>query len=299
MSQIAQLKEELLGAKTVEFIANVLTEINAIKAKNIRQNFEKNRRFHEEISTVYHSIKLFAARHDLSLFAQKEPLKTTFIALTSNLRFYGNLNTNVMEKFVADATEEKVETADFMVIGQTGLDYLEARKLNLEVQPLRFKKDYPDSDEINFLTEKIREYGRIYLYYPKFINMVSQKVAVHDITQAVALEEVIEDKNKKVEMMRQNPGRIIEKMDIFEPEIEKIVEFFEAQVRFLLLIRTLLESELSRTAARLLAMSAAKERAQDLIKEKKMQFNKAKRSLENAKILETFAGMRNWGGVGR
>lgn len=292
MSQIFQLKEELKETKTVEFITNVFTEVNAIKASNIRSGFESNRRFYEEITAIYHSIKLSETALLKDLSGRKESLKTLTMAITSNLRFYGNLNTDVMEKFVADAAKKKVEGPDLMVIGQTGLDYLAARKIDLRFQPLRFKKDYPDFGEVNFLVEQARGYDRVYIYYPKFINMVSQKVAVIDITQTADLKEMTTGRAED------QPAKA-PRIDIFEPELSKIIEFFEDQVKTLLLIRTFLETELSRTAARLLSMSGASQRAEELLRQQKVQLNKAKNSLENAKILETFAGMKNWGGVGR
>lgn len=281
MSQIAQLKEELQGTKTIKFIAKVFTEVNAIKARNIRQGFENNRRFYKEISAVYHSVRLSESSKKGNQYNEKKNVKEVAIALTSNLRFYGSLNLDVMERFIADVSGSGKK--DLIIIGQTGLDYLEARNLNLEVQPLRFKKDYPSPEEVNFLVEKTNEYSRVDLYYPKFINMISQKVDVLDITQTPEVSET-----------DQPTADLTQTIEIFEPEMDKIVEFFEHQVRTLLLIRTVLETELSRTAARLLAMSASEQRADAVIKTTRSQINKISNSLENAKILETFAGMKNW-----
>lgn len=297
MSQLAQLKGELEEARTMQFITNAFTEVNSIRAKNIRDGFKKNRRFYDEITRVYHSVKLSAAvlGRDKSL-EKKSPL-SIFVAITSNLRFYGKLNANVMEKFAKD--NEGKKKGDLLVIGQTGVEYLDAKKIDLVVEPLRFKRDFPDSSEVSFLIEKTRHYDRVLLYYPKFINMVTQQVGVLDITQAVDSSELAQARRETLKAAHQETLDRIEKMDIFEPEVEKIAEFFEKQVRTLLLIRTMLETELSRTAARLLSMSAARERAEELIGIKKNQYSKINHSLENAKILETFAGMSNWNGFGK
>lgn len=280
MSQISQLKENLNETGMMEFITNIFTEVNSIKARNIRTGFEKNRRFFQEITAVYHDVKLAAALRGVNKNLVRNET-TTAIAITSNLRFYGNLNLQVMERFVSD-NSLNTGSRDLIVVGETGLEFLSAKKMPMEVQPLRFKKDFPQPEEINFLINKTKTYDRVYLYYPKFINMIQQTVDVVDITQTVELQEIA-----KVRSGRQN-------IDIFEPEVEEILAFFETQVRTLLLIRTFLETELSRTAARLLSMSSAKQRAQEMIQQQKIQFNKAKNSLENAKILETFAGMKNW-----
>jgi len=339
MSQLAQLKEQLIEAQTMQFITNAFTEVNSIKARNIRDGFEKNRRFYKEITDVYHSVKLTAAMLGRDKTPENKVGSSVSIAITSNMRFYGKLNANVMEKFVADHTPSaegnnqlpitnfqsnqnnlniknldienslKIENLklkinkgirpDLIVIGQTGLDFLESKNVGLDVEPLRFKRDFPQASEISFLIEKTKQYDRVFLYYPKFVNMVTQKVGILDITQAIDTKELAQAKKEVLDQNWQKGTLASEKIDIFEPEVEKILEFFERQVRVLLLIRTMLETELSRTAARLLSMSAARERAEFTITAKRTQYSKVKNSLENAKILETFAGMSNWNEFGK
>jgi F0F1-type ATP synthase gamma subunit len=74
---------------------------------------------------------------------------------------------------------------------------------------------------------------------------------------------------------------------IFEPELPKIVDFFENQIRSILLNRVLLEVELSVTASRLQAMSRAKEHAQTALNQKRAGLTKATHSLINARLLES------------
>ena len=111
--------------------------------------------------------------------------------------------------------------------------------------------------------ESIREYGKISVYYPKFVSLLTQTVGVIDITQTAAVEE--KDLEEEIHIL-------------FEPELKMMLEFFETQVRTLLFLRVMLETNLSRTAARLISMSAAEERADEMIRDKKSQLRKAKTS---------------------
>jgi F0F1-type ATP synthase gamma subunit len=54
----------------------------------------------------------------------------------------------------------------------------------------------------------------------------------------------------------------------------------------------LLETDLARTAARLITMSGAEERARDIIKQKRSQLRKMQASIINIKLLETFNAMK-------
>lgn len=100
-----------------------------------------------------------------------------------------------------------------------------------------------------------------------------------DITQTSYLKEGEEDeKNTK-------------KLFIFEPELTKILDFFETQVMNLLLQQSFLESELSRTAARLVSMDQAQLNANKFILQQTMLLNKARKSESNTRLLETYASI--------
>src|SRR3990167_6421107 len=79
---------------------------------------------------------------------------------------------------------------------------------------------------------------------------------------------------------------------IFEPELPDILDFFNTQVRTILFNRTMIETDLARTASRMLSMSGAHERAQFQIKNQRQQLDKRARLIRNAQLLETVAGMR-------
>ncbi|MEK7611419.1 MAG: FoF1 ATP synthase subunit gamma [Patescibacteria group bacterium] len=284
MSLIADLENQLQDILTLKYITNTFTEINSIKAKNIRANFEKNTVFFREIGEVYHLVKEIAvnkgALPKTVLFEQDVAGRggggTVAIAITSNMRFYGKLNINVMKKFEADAGINK--NRDIIVIGATGAEYLSGHPLEKKTMKVAFRKDFPTPEEVSALIEQTKKYRRVYLYYPEFLTMVSQRVGVSDITQTPT----------------EIPADIGKIEYIFEPELVKILEFFEMHVRTLLFNRVLLEAELSRTAARLITMSTANDRADVICQSTRTQLSKERKSFTNAQLLETFAGMGRW-----
>ena len=70
--------------------------------------------------------------------------------------------------------------------------------------------------------------------------------------------------------------------------------FFENQVRQLLFNRIMLESELSRTAARLVKMNSTEERAEGIIQEKRRVLRKETMVIEDIRLLETFTSTVQW-----
>lgn len=281
MSVLSDLHNELEDNKTLRSIAAAFTEVNAYRIKKIRASFEKNYRFYKEITDIYHLIKETAA----SGAPPGEPVKPRLagdkslrVAVTSNSHFFGNLNRDVIDKFLVDARKTK---DDLMVIGQTGISFSALKIPPSRFQSFRFKSDFPSREEIVSVINATRDYARVYLYYPQFVNMLTQKVYILDITQSAPPQK----------------SAVANINHIFEPEVGKIVEFFEKQVRSLLFIRAMLETDLSRTAARLISMSGAEQRAEALIRQRGYIIGKFERSERNARLLETFSGMTKWGNV--
>jgi F0F1-type ATP synthase gamma subunit len=81
---------------------------------------------------------------------------------------------------------------------------------------------------------------------------------------------------------------------LFEPEVDKILAFFEKQIRTILFSRVILEADLARTAARMVTMNDASERCQDMMKQKHTEYLKVMRSFINRQLLDTFAGRSLW-----
>ncbi|OGG11422.1 hypothetical protein A2Z00_05560 [Candidatus Gottesmanbacteria bacterium RBG_13_45_10] len=276
MPTVSDLKVQLEDAITLSLISSAFTEASASGLQKIKGKFETNRQFYDEISHVYHLVRVSADR--LRLDEKKKPIepKMLSVAMTSNQRFYGNLNINIMHGFLEETA--KVKT-DIMVVGLTGIEYMRSQTYPHPYEKMQFEKDNPNIDEVRVFLEKTTPYDQVLVYFPKFVSLINQIVGVIDITQAI---------NPKDQPLEE------EIHILFEPEYDKILEFFRQQVRHLLIMHVLLEASLSRTSARLLTMSAAEERSAALIKQTKMQLRKIQLSISNARLLETFAGMGKW-----
>lgn len=276
MPVIADLKEELADLFTFKYIAGAFTEASAVKLRKIRAQFEKNTQFYAEITKLYRLIEKSAQKMALAKQRQVRSKRTLCIALSSNQRFFGNLNLDVVRAFIAES--EKI-SADRIVVGSTAIEYLKSIHYAPQYEPVVFPKDTPNNEELRFFLYKFGPYNTVLVYYPKFVSFLRQSVGVTDITQR---EQSIDTGMDEMPEL------------LFEPEIDKMAIFFQNQVRHLLFRRVLLETELARTAARLLSMSQAEERAEGEILLKRAYIRKFMRSFVNAQLLETFAGMKKW-----
>jgi len=273
MAVLENLRNTLADLSMLKTVTAAFGDISALKIQSLRQAFEQNSLFYEQVSQLYHSITLSATIHKYNTDKKKkQPTfkpKTLRVALTSNHRFYGTSNRDVIERFFEESASVD---EDRLIIGLTGKDFASAKTGFPAYNIIIFQNDNPPKIEVDTVLSLARPYDRVYIYFPRFVNMLTQKVDRVDI--AYSPKDVA--------------GKYQEIKFIFEPELPKIVDFFEQHIRTLLFNRVILETQLARTATRLLAMDTAERNASDLIEDTRSSLRKAKQSLINRRLLETF-----------
>ena len=247
MSNIKQLEQTLSNAQSLKMITQGYSEISASKLQTIRTNMEKNISFARELGDIFHLVKKEVIKRHLPLPPKKPGM--VHILLTSNNRFYGNLEKPLARYFIS-ATNSLVANQPqlqniFFVVGKTGPIFLQALKYSLQYQSVVFKEDLPTTEEFISFIEKIKSYQTILVYHSRFKTVLTQFPVISDITQSLIKPQEIEADIKY----------------IFEPELQEIQDFFERQILQILFQQTFLESELARTSARLMAMDAAENNA--------------------------------------
>lgn len=275
IKQLTDLKDETMSLK---MITEAYTEIASARLKQIRGLVEKNRFFLNDLSNVYQVVKQVGTKKQL---LPKKNNKIVSILITSNYHFYGEIN----EKLIGFFLQDQNSNADYqIIIGKTALEYIQTVSYQKPYESLIFEKDYPNEEELNILVGKIKDYSQVLVFYSELQSVMVQKPIVKDITQTSLLNSLSKN-TKKLQIEAVAP------VFIFEPEITKIFAFFENQVTNLLIQQAFLESELSRTASRLLAMDNAQSNADTYIHQQAQLLDSAKRSLTNEKILETYAAL--------
>lgn len=269
---IGQLKQLIDEGGSLELIAQTFTEIAQFNLSRIRQRVEQNRTFFSEISQVYKMVQLVAAKKQIGDITKNN--RTIGILLTSNFRFYGELNIELIRFYI---NSFKGSIADTIIIGKTGIEFFNTYYPNKRYQTIIFKTDMPGEQELRDLASKINAYKRVLVFHTTFKSALSQIPTVTDITQ-VPLSQL----------------KGIPKSFIFEPEIVKVLQFFKTQITTLLLEQTFLESELSRTAGRLISMNQAEKNAKDYIRDLNRKLLEAQRSITNISLLESFASFSAW-----
>ena len=268
IKEIDQIIEE---GQSLKFLSQAYGEIASQKVRRIRAGVERNRMFFEEISYVYGIIQTIADKKKVTL---QKPKKTISLILTSNYRFYGNINSALI-KFYIEST--RLFDTTRIIIGKTAADYFKTQPYFSNIQSILLKSDYPSALELTQLANILKDYQQVLIYYSKLKSLLVQEPSTIDLSTT---KQTVLNNNQF------NFGVI------FEPELPKILSFFDSQFITLLLEEAFLESELSRTASRLISMDQAQIKASNFIKEQKKIKSYVKRSITNKLILESIAASR-------
>lgn len=262
---IREIDRLLEQTDSLKLIAQAYSEIANLKLQKIRQAVERNRLFFDEISKIYSLVRAYALKKKIAL---EKPKKTLSLLLTSNYRFYGNINLALINFFLGST---RGLNTDRLLIGKGAIDYFKTTKILPNYQEMLMKTDLPESYELEKLVKTISQYSQVLVFYSKLKTLLSQQPTFVDITSL----------------------SIPQSKDfthfIFEPELPRLLSFFDSSILTLLLEQTFLESEVSRTASRFISMDQAQMEANKFIKDYLAVKNSTLRALLDTKVLENFA----------
>lgn len=268
---IKDLREDIFETETLKDVARSYTEISSIKLRKIRTQTENSRSFFQDLSNIFAILNYMAKSKNPNTRSSE----TVIILITSNFRFYGKTSNQAGRLFMQYTQKNPCEK---IVIGKLGAKYLQSQNYSQGYNQLTFKKDVPNQEEMTQLIKLVKNYGRILVVFSEFKTILTQVPVIKDLTQT------------QIEAQVRLP---LEYTFILEPEIHKMMEFFDSQIKNVLLSGTFLEAELARVASRLIIMDQAESNAQKLLKRKQQQLIFAKRDLFNKKTLETWAATRS------
>ncbi len=282
MPTVKQLTAQLADSKALKGIAETLGEIATMQVKGTRHQIVHASMYFREMTDVYHALKLVAARRDLLMVsrqrknagqAEQKNGRVMSMVLTSNIKLYGSIDKETVEFYLQKTLRIKT---DRMVIGAVGAHMLHERGFNQPYSKMEFKDDSPNLKELQYLVNMLEPYSKVYVFYSKFDSLLAQKPAVIDLSQSAIPEEV-------------ETSRI---GYILEPEVDKMLEFFENQLLILLVQSVFLQQQLSRLSSRMISMNEAEINADRILSTERVALLHAKKVAENAAILNNFFGRR-------
>lgn len=252
MLDTRQLKTNFDFLETIRSLCVAYEQISVMKMKKIKDAVLYTRSFYDELSEVYSQMKETYKRQVMDLAKKnkiKDPEKlllmgkndkTVAVLLSANNKLYGDILNKVFYKFVEDTKNQNTE---LVIIGRLGREMYD---------DLSSKKPYsyfeiPDTDltvsDLKPVINNIIKYSKINVFFGRYESFFSQLALNKNITGDI--------------MMGNDHGLKDNKFYYFEPNLEKILLFFETQIFSNFFKQTAYEGQLARYASRISAMEQA------------------------------------------
>ena len=248
--RIAQIKTQVLDAQL--FFAEIWHIYNQLRVDNL---FRFGRQQHDDVID-----------------------KALFIAITAEGGFSGDIDQRLIRTMLQDYNPDK---HDIIIIGHHGA-------VQLAQNGVKYKKYFklPVKDQntnIRPLVAEVRKYRNTYVYYQKYISLMSQEIVKIELSQSVQEQgKAVVDKGEFIS----------EENYIFEPSTFAVVAHLERSMLDISLGQTILDSKLAQYASRFRAMTAAKDRSKETAHDLHTEYNRSKRMQSDERLKEIINGMK-------
>lgn len=292
MANLKEVRERIVSVKSTQQITKAMKMVAAAKLRRAQQAIVEMRPYSNKLSAMLSNILSNLEGDASTSFGVERPVKNALVVVvTSNRGLCGGFNTNV-SKLGLELSESKYAEQykagklTYLFIGKKGYDYLKNRVpgaiLNTEHMDLVTKTfGFEDSSRVatelmaNFEKE---QYDSIDIVYAQFKNAAIQNFTIEPFLPVTKLEVTEDSSGEKADF-------------IFEPSKEELLDYLVPTILKTQLHKTILDSNASEQGARMTAMENATENAEDLLKELKINYNKARQEAITAEISEIVGGV--------
>lgn len=299
----------MITKKSIEFEISSLTNIKGmveayeeIAAMRIRRNRDqvlRSRDFAEEINNLFQQVKVSASniidpkKH--SYLAKNG--KTLFVFLSTNTGLYGDIvrrTFGLFGKYVGQYAD------NILIIGKSGLKLAQEHQIVKPLTYLDFPENSIDSSFLDRISSYLLQFERVIVFYAKFEGIMHQEESMIDISGNPAPESTLpgstSQSDEQIHPVKL-PVALFNRVKIkyfFEPEVQKILAFFEKEIFASVLEQTVREFELAKLSSRVVGLDKAIDHIDEELKKTIFKSNAFLHAESNRKQLQTFSSMSLW-----
>ncbi|MEM0992501.1 MAG: ATP synthase F1 subunit gamma [Bacteroidota bacterium] len=287
---LKEVRERISSVKKTQQITKAMKMVAAAKLRRAQQAIQQMRPYaNKQQQILVNILSNLDGDVDTSFGVAREVQNACLVVVTSNRGLAGAFNTNVIKAALAKINEDyqdllKSGGLTILPIGKKGADFFRRNygdRVNLVEDHILLFDDLT-FDNVAKVSQMLMtafeegKYDAIDVSYSRFRNVVTQ---VPEVAQflPVAKLDAEEDDNTKANY-------------IFEPDQASLLEYLIPSILQTQFQKYLLDTHASEHGARMTAMDNATENAEELQKELKIAYNKARQEAITKEISEIVGG---------
>jgi len=285
MANLKEIRTRIASVNSTRQITSAMKMVSAARLRKAQNAILEMRPYADKLHEILgHVVSSVESLEENPFVRAEKTERVLFVVISSNRGLCGAFNANVVKKAL-ELCEDRYEAlfnsgkVDFVTIGKKANDLLKAKNVSIAGSHNEIYDDISFTT-VSELAEHVMQqfvdktYDEVHLIYNEFKNVAVQILAVEQFL----------------------PIKIEEKEDlheadyIFEPSKLEITEQLIPYALKTQFFKAILESNASEHGARMTAMHKATDNATDLLRELKLNYNKARQASITNEILEIVSG---------
>lgn len=288
MPSLKEVRTRITSTVSTQQITSAMKMVSAAKLRRAQDAILQMRPYAGKLKEILGNVTSSSDAASGGAFSKEKPVRNVLmVVITSNRGLCGAFNSNVIKLAARTISEKYPEqkrsgNVQILSIGKKGADFF--RKNGYKIfdnkselfDGLNYDKTSLVADSImkEFIAGK---FDAVEIFYNQFKNTATQIVTAE---QYLPVAKPAQDKQVKKTALDY----------IYEPNQEEIVKDLIPKALKVQLYKALLDSNASEHGARMTAMHKATDNAQELLKELKLTYNKARQATITKEILEIVGG---------
>ncbi len=287
---LKQVRERIRSVENTQQITKAMKVVSAAKFRRAQQAIVQMRPYAEKLNLMLRNILSNMEGEADTVFGQERPLqKACVVVVTSNRGLCGAFNSNVIKGAVSLIQEDLAEVRrngnlSILCIGKRGYDFFRKRYTDCNIitdhvelfTDLTFDNVAPVARKLMDAFEQ-KEFDSVHVAFGHFRNAATQFPVVEQWLPVAKIKPVQGGSKKRADY-------------IFEPDMKGLLNYLVPSILQTTFLRYLLDTHASEHGARMTAMDKATENAEELLKELRINYNKARQEAITKEILEIVGG---------
>ena len=281
MANLKDIRNRIKSVKSIQQVTGAMKMVAAAKMRRAQENMEKARPYSSRLSELLNSLLKDIDRAIMDELSIRNVEKKLFLIITADRGMAGAFNANVLKEAHKSIDSFGKDNSYIICVGKKAFSYFKNRNYPITEQYIDFWNDLKYEDAMKIGQELISRYlnkevDQVEIIYNHFINVARQEIR-NEIFLPMSNNQ---ESNQHVNQSDR----------LFEPSKVEVVKSIIPKFLNTQIWQFLLESNASEQAARMLAMENATSNANDMIKDLKLQFNKARQTAITTEMLEIVSG---------
>jgi F-type H+-transporting ATPase subunit gamma len=283
MAGSKEIRTKIKSVQNTRKITKAMEMVAASKMRKAQERMRHARPYGEKIRNVAAHISHATPEYRHPFLVDRDTVKRIgIIVVTTDKGLCGALNTNLLRMVLAEykAWQAQGEEIDVCALGARGLGFMQRLGANVVSQAVQLG-DYPHMDRLigavkimldGYMSDR---FDRLMIAYNRFFNTMKQEPVIEQLLplagERLGAPEAVWDY-------------------IYEPEARVVLDQVMTRYIEALIYQAVAENMASEQSARMVAMKAASDNAENLIDELTLIYNKNRQAAITKEISEIVGG---------